>query len=74
METCDHIVGFALSDFPEHGGTDCLVKQSESIQVTTQFHFCPNCGVRILSNNQDMSILNPFATGREFQNYLNKSR
>ena len=44
-QQCDHIVGFSLSEFPQHGGMDGLVRVSEGIsEITQAFNFCPLCG------------------------------
>lgn len=42
---CDHIVGFLISDFPQYGERDRLVRASENEGSTQGFRFCPACGV-----------------------------
>jgi hypothetical protein len=44
QQTCDHIVGISLSDFPQFGGIDTLAKLSESAVVEHPFKYCPLCG------------------------------
>jgi hypothetical protein len=50
---CDHIVGFILSDFPQFGGTDGLVRKSEGALVSEAFNFCPLCGCELTPSIQE---------------------
>ena len=43
---CDHIVGFVLSEFPQYGEQDGLIRMSDNNpNVSLRFNFCPVCGV-----------------------------
>jgi len=41
---CDHIVGFRLASFPQHGEVDRLIRSSEKIAPDDPFNYCPLCG------------------------------
>ena len=44
---CDHIVGLFLADYPQHGESDRLARQSEGLDVDEIFNYCPSCGVNL---------------------------
>lgn len=50
---CDHIVGFALSAFPQYGERDGLVRASENADADEAFKYCPLCGHAL----SDVSLL-----------------
>lgn len=42
--TCDHIVGFRLASFPQHGEKDRLIRIGEKTEADELFNYCPVCG------------------------------
>jgi hypothetical protein len=45
---CDHIVGFLLGTFPQHGDVDRLTRESEDVRhLDLEFNYCPLCGGRL---------------------------
>ena len=53
-QRCDHVVGFALAVFPQHGETDRIVKESERETVDQAFRFCPLCGIELIQATPEM--------------------
>ena len=41
---CDHIVGFQLASFPQHGEVDRLIRVSDQVKPDEVFNYCPLCG------------------------------
>lgn len=41
---CDHIVGFRLASFPQHGEVDRLIRSSDKTPPDESFNYCPLCG------------------------------
>jgi hypothetical protein len=41
---CNHIIGFKLGEFPQHGDTDRLLRIAENIAPDESFTYCPLCG------------------------------
>ena len=58
--TCDHVVGFALCAFRQHGERDRLVVASESVVPDDKFAFCPRCGASLSFSVRDNKLPNPY--------------
>ena len=48
---CDHIIGFELCAYPQHGERDRLMRESEMRGefLDQPFAYCPECGADIAS-------------------------
>ena len=54
---CNHIIGFHLAAFPEHGERDTLVRFSERVTLDDTFRYCPLCGKSLLFDGQIIKAL-----------------
>jgi len=49
-ESCDHIIGFGYSPFPQHGDRDYLVNASDGEPADEPFAYCPKCGASLVED------------------------